>query len=137
MGLLAFNWTAILAATVAGMLIGALWYSPLLFGKTWRAALGKSGREAGGPVPAFIGAGISCLLSAIGLALILSIIGVQFFQSAGGGAFIGGFLGLTMVATAMLSDNLFAGAGWRLFLVQAGYRITCLIAMGAILGGWE
>ena len=47
MGLMMFNWPAILAATVAGMLLGALWYSPLLFGKAWMRALGKTEAEVG------------------------------------------------------------------------------------------
>ena len=34
------NWLAILAATIAGFVIGGLWYGPL-FGNAWVAALGK------------------------------------------------------------------------------------------------
>jgi len=34
---------AILAAALAGIVIGAAWYSPLLFGNAWMSALGKTG----------------------------------------------------------------------------------------------
>ena len=134
MGLMMFNWPAILAATVAGMLLGALWYSPLLFGKAWMRALGKTEAEVGTGAGAVAGAAISCLLSAVGLAFMLSIIGIQVVQTATGGALVGGFLGLTLVATALLSDSLFNATGWRLYFIQAGYRLSYLIVMGAILG---
>ncbi len=124
---------AIAAATVAGMLIGAAWYSPLLFGNAWMAALGKTQDELGSPVPAMIGSAFSCLLSALGVAVIVGWFGIE---TASGGGMMGAFLGLTLVATAMLSDSLFSGSGWRLYFIQAGYRVTYLVVMGAILGGW-
>lgn len=124
---------AVLAAAVAGMAIGAAWYSPLLFGNAWMAALGKTQDEIGTPVGAMIGSMFCCLLSALGVAVLVGWFGVS---SGSGGAMLGAFLGVTLVATAMLSDTLFAGSGWRLYGIQAGYRVTYLVAMGAILGGW-
>ena len=58
------------------------------------------------------------------------------FESALTGAAAGAFFGITLVATAMLSDSLFCGTGWPLYFIQAGYRVTYLVVMGAILGGW-
>ena len=124
---------AIVTATVAGMLIGAAWYSPLLFGNAWMAALGKTMEELGSPVPAMFGSAFSCLLSAIGMAVIVGWFGIE--GSVGGGL-MGAFVGITLVATAMLSDSLFSGSGWRLYFIQAGYRVSYLVVMGAILGGW-
>lgn len=34
------HWLAVLAAATATMVLGALWYSPLLFGKLWVKAHG-------------------------------------------------------------------------------------------------
>ena len=48
MGILNLNWVAIFAAAIAGMLIGVAWYSPLLFGKAWLKALGKTSEEPTG-----------------------------------------------------------------------------------------
>ena len=124
---------AILAAALAGTVIGAAWYSPLLFGKAWMAALGKREDELGGQGATIIGSMFSCLLSALGIAVFTGWFGVE---TASGGATLGAFAGLTLVATAMLSDSLFAGSGWRLYFIQAGSRVTCLVVMGAILGGW-
>ena len=38
--LAAINWVAVAAATVALYLLGGLWYSPALFGPSWRAGVG-------------------------------------------------------------------------------------------------
>ena len=37
------NWLAILAATTASLVILAFWYSPVLFGRPWRAVTGLHG----------------------------------------------------------------------------------------------
>lgn len=37
------NWLAIALATVAYFMLGALWYSGLLFGKKWAALVGIDG----------------------------------------------------------------------------------------------
>ena len=34
------NWLAILAAAISTMILGFLWYSPLLFGKAWAREMG-------------------------------------------------------------------------------------------------
>jgi hypothetical protein len=42
-----------------------------------------------------------------------------------------------IVGMTMLSDSLFSGWGWPLYLIQVGYRATYLVLMGAICGGWR
>ena len=41
------NYIAVLVSAVIGMAIGALWYSPLLFGKIWMKLRDELGFEAG------------------------------------------------------------------------------------------
>ena len=38
--LAAINWLAVAAATLALYVLGGLWYSPVLFGPSWRAGVG-------------------------------------------------------------------------------------------------
>lgn len=42
------HWLAVLAAATATMVLGALWYSPLLFGKLWVKLSASPALEAGG-----------------------------------------------------------------------------------------
>ena len=39
------NWISLFLATFAGMIIGTLWYSPLLFGKPWMKLLGFTEKD--------------------------------------------------------------------------------------------
>lgn len=48
MSIFDLNLGLIAIAAVIAFVIGSLWYSPLLFGKQWQAALGKTEEELGG-----------------------------------------------------------------------------------------
>ncbi len=127
------NWWAVLAATVLAFVLGGLWYGPL-FGNAWMAALGKSPEDIQ-PSPApFIISFFTALLTAIVLAWAISLLGIVTWI---GGTFLGLFVGIGFIATAMASDSAFCGWGLRLFLIQAGYRVTYSILMGALLGAWQ
>jgi hypothetical protein len=41
------------------------------------------------------------------------------------------------VATIGLMANLYAGRKFSLFVIDAGYQLVYLLAMGAILGQWH
>src|SRR5215472_5344777 len=72
------NWLAILVAAISTMVLGFLWYSPLLFAKAWTREMGydpndkskmdEMRRNAG---PAYAGSFAASLISAFTLALIL------------------------------------------------------------------
>ena len=124
---------ATITAALAGMITGALWYSPILFGNAWMNALGKTADQLGPIGPAMGGSLIACALSALTIEFVTIACGVSGL-SAGLG--IGAILGVGLVAMAMLSDSLFCGWGWRLYWIQAGYRVTYLILMGGICGAW-
>ena len=58
------NPLAILVAAFVSAALGAAWYSPLLLGKQWIAATGKTEEELGAPGPAIAGSVVSCLVAA-------------------------------------------------------------------------
>lgn len=127
------NWLAILTATIAGFVIGGLWYGPL-FGNSWMAALGKKPEDIQpSPLP-FIISFLTALITAIVLALLIQALGIT---TAFGGILLGFAVGAGFIATAMASDSAFCGWGWRLFVIQAGYRVTYSVVMGLILALWR
>ncbi len=129
----AFNWWAILAATVLAFVLGGLWYGPL-FGKAWLAAIGKTEADIE-PTPApFIISFFTALLTAVTLAWLIHALGITTWL---GGLVLGAVTGVGFIATAMASDTAFCGWGARLFAIQAGYRVLYSILMGAILGAWQ
>ena len=43
---MAINYWAVLVAAVAYMILGAIWYSPILFGSAWMRLIGKTKEQA-------------------------------------------------------------------------------------------
>jgi hypothetical protein len=127
------SWWAIVVAAFSGMALGALWYSPVLFGNAWLAELGTDKEGLSSPQQAMIGSVVSCLISAVCVAIVIQAFGAV---SVMGGIAVGALCGVGFVATAMLSDSLFSGWGWKLYFIQTGYRVVYLVLMGAIIGAW-
>ena len=129
------NWTAVLAFTVLGFVLGGLWYGPL-FGRAWMAAVGKTEAElAGGGMArpmtiSFVTAGISALV----LALLARGLGAE---TLGDGALLGLATGAGLIATGMGSDMAFRGDPLALWLIQSGYRVAYCVVMAAVLTVWR
>ena len=130
---MALNWLGILVATVAGFVLGGLWYGPL-FGRAWAAAIGKRPEDIKPSPTPFIVSFFAALITAILLALLIGGLGVVRVID---GAILGLVVGIGFIATAMASDSAFCGWGLRLFLIQAGYRVSYSALMGAILTWWR
>ena len=128
--LLGFQLTAILTATFIGMVLGALWYSPLLFGNQWMAAIGKTPETVGKQTLPIMASIIANLLTALGIAIIFSLVGVEGLMMGIG---IGFTLGVLLVFPALLSDNMFCGWGIQLLLIQSGYRLLSILLMSITL----
>jgi hypothetical protein len=124
------NVLGILAATAIGMVLGALWYSPLLFGNIWMKCLGKTPETLGSATLPMIGSVIASFLTAFGVALLLSLINVATLTAA---LSLGGILGLLIIFPAFLSDSLFSDWGTPLLFIQSGYRVVSVLLMSVAL----
>ena len=130
------NWLAVVASVIASMLIGSIWYSPAVFYKTWLAGLGKSweDRPQGPMVMIYVFTIIASLVEAVALAFIIQTMGST---TLAGGAMAGFMIWLGFVAPTNLVNKLFAGHGWKVWLIEAGNHLVYLIVAGAILGAWH
>lgn len=135
------NWLAILASAIASMVLGFLWYSPLLFAKAWTREMGydpndnakmdEMKKSAG---PAYAGSLAASLLSAFTLALILH--GMRA-DSLHFGLMASFHIWLGFVATVQFTGALFAKQSMKLFAINTGYQLVCYLVMGAILVTWK
>jgi hypothetical protein len=126
------NWVAIIVAAVVNMVIGSLWFSPVLFQKPWVAMRVDKNPMSGVASPLlYVITAVGALVSAITLDWIIGLAGAR---SPTGGAIIGLYAGLGFVAPAILSDNLFNERPFKLYLIVAGFPVVGLLVMGAILG---
>lgn len=127
------NYLAVMVATIAAYFLGTLWYSGLMFGKPYRRALGQTKQDLTSPTAPMLIGFVCILITAFGLALLLTTLRKITLLS---GITVGAIVAFAFVAANMFSDYLFSNWSLKLFLIQAGYRVACIILMGAILGAW-
>ncbi|MCG6872311.1 MAG: DUF1761 domain-containing protein, partial [Gammaproteobacteria bacterium] len=128
------NGWAILLATVTGLGLGALWYSPLLFGGAWLRATGFHEAELHRHHQLALGATVvTTALSVLALAVFLAAVRPPGLAATLGWSLLAG---LGFVATSMLSDHLLCRSPMALFQIQAGYRVALFLVAGLVLGLW-
>ena len=128
------NLWAVLAAGASSMILGGLWYSPVLFGKAWSTASGvteekaKSANMAKTMGTAFVLA----LLGAFVFAMFLGPRPAPMFATAAGLS-----AGLCWIAGSFGINYLFEQRGLRLFLINGGYHTLQYTLIGLVLGLWH
>jgi hypothetical protein len=128
------NILAVIISTVIYFVLGALWYSTILFGNKFMDYLGKTADELEAKPTDFIGAAIAAIATNLVLALILDLIGTFDVLLGVLVALLawGGFS-----ATAGLYNVIFEGKKFGLYLIDTGYHLVGLIIAGVILGLWQ
>ena len=134
------NLWSVLVAAVATMILGFLWYSPLLFAKPLTLAMGYDPNDKAKMEEMRKGAGklygitfITSLLSAFVLAKIIDVTTVNAVLY---GMKIGFAVWLGFVTTVQLTSTLFKKRPIKLYLIDTGYQLVCYLVMGAILVKW-
>ena len=135
------NLLAVLVAAISTMVVGFVWYSPVLFAKPWMREMGydpndksrvqEMQKSAG---PAYLGSFVASLVSAFVLALFLHQMRVQSLEL---GLLVGAHVWLGFVATVQLTGVLFMKQSMKLFAINTGYQLVCYLVMGTILGVWR
>jgi hypothetical protein len=140
MNVMGVNLLAVLVAAVATMVVGFLWYSPLLFAKPWMVLMGYDPDDKAGLEEMRKSAGksyaisfVASLVSAFVLAKVIDIFTVNTVLY---GMKVGFAIWLGFVATVQLTEVLFAKKPMKLYLINTGYQLVCYLAMGAILAVW-
>ena len=131
------NLWAVLLCGVIAMILGSLWYSPLLFGNMWMAELGftkKSMEEMKGEMTkTYILTFLGSLVMAYVLAHVVSFANAK---SALEGALVGFWLWLGFIVTYGLGGVLFEKRPATVFLISIGYQLVSVLIFGAVLAVW-
>jgi hypothetical protein len=132
--LTSLNWFAVLVATFIYFLLGALWYSPVMFAKTWMKLRNLSEDEIDGPNPViFLYSFILQLIAVISLALFIAAMNAG---EAGHGAVIGFGAGAGILFTLAGTTGIFSELKMKLHFIDNGYHVLGLTIAGLILGWW-
>jgi Protein of unknown function (DUF1761) len=128
------NWIAIIVAAIVPMVLGALWYSPVLFAEPWMRAVGRTREELGDASLGYLLSAVGAFLSSYVLARIMRWAEVDDLWN---GALVGLMVWVGFVATVLAVTTFFAGRSRTLWLINAGYQLVALVIMGAIHGAWD
>ncbi len=131
------NFLAVFVAAVAYMVIGALWYSSLMFGNYWIKLMGftdkktEEMKKAANKAYAF--STISALVMSYVLAVFIRLADISMLTE---GLYLGFIVWLGFVATITLQSVVFEGRSKELFILNNGYNLVGILVMAAILSTW-
>jgi hypothetical protein len=135
------NLGAVLVCAVVDMVLGFLWYSPILFANPWMKLMGYDPNDKAklAEMQKSAGAiyGLSFIASLLAAAVLSKIITISTVTTALYGMKIGLAIWLGFVTTVQLTGALFSKQPPKLYAINTGYQLVCFLAMGAILGAWR
>jgi uncharacterized membrane protein len=133
------NWLAVIVAAIAYFAIGAVWYAPPVFGKTWMAAGGMAMPEAGTrPSPAiYLTPLVGSVLSAVALGMLAKATGTDTLEE---GIVLGlvvavGFAISIAFVTAQFESEKPKPMVWG--AVNAGYHVVGNLVAAIIVASWQ
>lgn len=129
------NWPAILVATLAAFGFGALWYSPLLFGKRWQRELGFTDQYLRqGNFAVIFGRGLLfTFLMTLGVALFLAPYENPHLHH---GLHVGLLAGLLIGAVSLANNYNYQRRSLVLWLIDGGYTFFLILIVALILSAW-
>lgn len=125
------DYLAVLIATVATMVLGFLWYSPVLLGNAWVKQRGMKMEDisGGGPLT-YVLTALTALGGAFILALLLTLTDEATMAS---GLIVGLLIGIS--ASLKIGMNyLFEGHKLGLYFITIGYHLVSYAVAGLIIG---
>jgi hypothetical protein len=132
------NWLAILVASLAYFVLGALWYSKALFGTKWAAMIKldmSDPNHSKGMGKMMAGSFLLMFVTSVGLALLVYMIGFnkEFIYGIKLGLLTGGFF----AATAVSVNYIYQSKPLGLYLINNGYHLAGHIIAAIILVMWR
>ena len=132
------NWLAVLVATVAYFVLGALWYSKALFGRVWAKLINldvnnpdlKKGM-GGMMVSTFL------LMFIVSFGLEVLIVKIGFAQEFMYGIELGLLTGLAFATAAVSINYVYERRPSSLYLINNGYHVLGHIIVATILVVWR
>lgn len=132
------NVWAVLAGTLALWVLGALWYSPVLFGKIWQKEVGFKEEEIK-KANMFMVFGLSFLLMLFMVWALNFVINSHKPEEVcmHKGLHYGAFTGFFFSMMTMGINYLYQRRSVTLWLIDGFYMVIGLGIAGMILGGWR
>ena len=132
------SFLSIIIVTIISIILGALWYSPLLFGNIWVKLMGFSKKdiEKGKKKGMTMKYTIMSITSLIMIYVLAHFVDYTDSITFLKGMQTGFWIWLGFLATTMLGTVLWEGKSFKLYLINTSYYFVLLIFAGGILAVW-
>ncbi len=134
------NYLALLLAAIAQMIVGFIWYGPLL-GKPWMKLKGFNHTQAEMKemqkqmMPYYGLTFVVSLVTAYVLAHVMFLSQNYFnYQPLMTGLMTAFFMWIGFMMPVRFYNEIFGGKNWKLFAIDTGYSLAGILAMGVVLG---
>lgn len=133
---LEINWTAVIVAVIASMVLAKTWFTPKTFGNPWRKYTGitpEDSKKAGKkPIVLTLFANI---ITVIALAATIDVSFAFFHTSSVWLALLVAFVTwLAFSATTLATHNAFEQKPQKLTLINNGYQLVLFLVVALIIG---
>jgi hypothetical protein len=129
------NHIAVIVAAISDFIVGALWYSPILFYKPWMKEnkLTEEILKKGNPVVTYSLTFVFALIISYNLAFFLG----DGNTDAMWGLQAGILAGFGWAAMAFATIALFEQKSFKYILINCGYIVVAFALKGLIIGAWR
>jgi hypothetical protein len=132
------NYVAVVVAAIVSMVIGFLWYSPMILGKPWMKEKGytpealKKEQSKMGKFYAlsFVAALVTAYVLTHIITLSKNFYSYPDLQTGLTTAF---WLWLGFILPVQLADQIFGEKNWKLLSINTGFQLVSLLAMGVVI----
>ncbi len=146
------NYWALIVAALAALVVGAVWYSPFLFGNAWMElrfdpssldnytqnlnALAHAGATAHTKIPLgeMLAEFVRELVIAYVLARFVVLLRIVDWKGA---VLLGVWVWIGFNATLLLGTVIHENMPWKLYAIHAGHGLVNILVMTVILGVWR
>lgn len=128
------NWVAVIFVALLNIAMGALWYSPKVFGTLWARAHNMGELSLRPSIWQYTGAVIVALVTAWVLAVFINLLQPADLPEAAGLAFL---IWLGFVAATSFSGVIWAGKPIITYVIDTLFELIALVVMTCILAFWR
>ena len=130
------NFAAIFTCAVFLWVLGAAWYSPVMFAKKWMQLLGIT-REPGKRDGLLLGMTASFFGDLVMSFVLANILVWAHITGFTRGAVLGVLMWIGFIAAPNLPQGLYEKRPFKLFAINSGYWLIGLFVAGGILASWR
>jgi len=135
------NWIAIFVASLVSFVSGALWFGPKTFFPVWWKAMGKDSSEVPGSGSnmgvVFAATYLGQLFQVTAMAMVIAAARLAYPGfSLAEGLPLGLIVGIGLIAASSLSHRLFAGQGFKVWLIEVSNDVINIVIASVILTLW-